>query len=117
MERQNQNRGTEIGTRSRSRLATGSLQGEFLPIFAPAKENPAGEEELKTKTVFEISVGRIFPIEAFDDDRWKLFVGVWAGDLTSMQFSSSHNSPSWSTKAMYSATPTPVANERNGLMC
>jgi hypothetical protein len=117
MERQNQNRGTEIGTRSRSRLATGSRQGEFLQIFAPAKENPGGAEELKTKTVFEISVGRIFPIEAFDDDRWKLFVGVWAGDLTSMQFSSSHNSPSLSTKAMYGATPASVANERNGLMC
>ena len=98
-------------------MATGSLQGEFLPIFAPAKENPAGAEELKTKTVFEISVGRIFPIEAFDDDRMELFVGVWAGDLTSMQFSSNQNSPSWSTKAMYSATPAPVANERNGLLC
>ena len=34
---------------------------------------------MKTKTVFEISVGRIFPIEAFDDDRMERFVGVWAG--------------------------------------
>jgi hypothetical protein len=93
------------------------VQGEFLPTFAPTKEIPAGEEELKTKTVFEISVGRIFPVGAFDDDRKELFVGVWAGDLTSMQFSSNQNSPSLSTKAMYSATPTAVANERNGLMC
>ncbi len=116
MERQNQNGGTEIGTRSRSRLATGSLQGNSCRSSHRQRKIPP-EEELKTKTVFEISVGRIFPIEAFDDDRRELFVGVWAGDLTSMQFSSNHNSPSWSTKAINSATPTPVADERNGLMC
>jgi hypothetical protein len=33
------------------------------------------DEELKTRTVFERSLGRIFPVKAFDDDRVELHVG------------------------------------------
>ncbi len=33
------------------------------------------DEELKTRTVFERSLGRVFPIKAFDDDRVELHVG------------------------------------------
>jgi hypothetical protein len=39
------------------------------------KENPADEEELKTKAVFERCLGRTFRIEAFDEDRVELLVG------------------------------------------
>jgi len=33
------------------------------------------DEELKTRAVFERSLGRVFPIKAFDDDRVELHVG------------------------------------------
>ena len=32
------------------------------------------EEESKTRTVFEISLGRVSPVKAFDDDRVELHV-------------------------------------------
>ncbi len=37
------------------------------------------DEELKTRTVFERSLGRIFPVKAFDDDRVELHVGKVMG--------------------------------------
>jgi len=39
------------------------------------EENPADEEELKTKTVFERCLNRTFRIEDFDEDRVELLVG------------------------------------------
>ncbi len=37
------------------------------------------DEELKTRTVFERSLGRVFPVKAFDDDRVELLVGKVMG--------------------------------------
>ena len=37
------------------------------------------DEELKTRTVFERSLGCIFPVKAFDDDRVELHVGKVMG--------------------------------------
>jgi hypothetical protein len=39
------------------------------------KEDPADEEKMETKTVFERCLGRKFRIEDFDDDRVELLVG------------------------------------------
>ena len=37
------------------------------------------EEELKTRTVFERCLGRVFPVESFDDNRVELLVGKVMG--------------------------------------
>jgi hypothetical protein len=37
------------------------------------------EEELETRTVFERSLGRLFPVNSFDDDRVELEVGEVMG--------------------------------------
>lgn len=37
------------------------------------------EEELKTRTVFERCLGRVFPIESFDDNRVEILVGKVMG--------------------------------------
>ena len=43
------------------------------------EENPADEEELETKTVFERCLGRTFRIDDFDEDRVELLVGSVMG--------------------------------------
>ena len=46
-----------------------------IPRDVPKYESLPDAEEIQTNTVFERSLGRTFPIEAFDGDRVELLVG------------------------------------------